>query len=258
MLVEQRHDIGASAIEATIEKPVSGRIIGFMGPLMRLYRICSTPVSLERQRAIAGVVNDAKRIYPSLAVLVVGSLAYGMSVEDSDIDLGITTTRKDVAASDLVLKNLGGQLPPGVKVKLETKIHPGDITTIRGDLALLRKYPLITEAGAILLHGHSLVVTRDFFVQLSTSGLLFGFPVDRIQRKLDKEYSNFATLKTMVKGHKTWAVWYHFEWEKPHYEDRLLSSPAFITLGKRRQKTFLAKIAAEEERLKAFLKQSNE
>lgn len=166
----------------TGERCVSkGRLTGFMAPLMRLYRCCPTKVSLEREKVITDVVTDLNMEFGGLGVLIMASLAYGMSIPESDIDLAILTTSENQEASNAFLQELSRQLS-GVKIHIQFDAE--NLGNIQKVLDFLTKKPGAAEKDIVASCGQNTTEIIDFFVMIKKGGLFFGYPVDWLTRRI--------------------------------------------------------------------------
>lgn len=231
-----------------------GKVVGYLSPLINLYRTCQTQTSEEREAVVADVFGKVRQKHSNLGILIKGSLAFGTSIPSSDVDIDILLARDDYAA----LKALEGELRmrlPGVKSQVVSEIISFNVDIAEKTLSRLEEKPELSDIELCTDPGPTTLTIRDFCADLFFGGLYFGPPPEPLLERADEvaKLSPLLYLRLLEARQKGLQIDYYEKFLKERYLTRLKESERFQGLSTQAQEDLLGEIEETENRLRPTL-----
>lgn len=216
-------------------KRIEGHLLGAMSPLMSLFRTCQTRVSRERELMVGEIFSGLRE--GDWSLLITDSLAYGMSIPESDVDFELIDTTESSRVIE-VFKGRLANLLPGVELQFCGSHNLEEIGRV---ISFLEENPEASDDDDVACEMGTVGV-KDFMSTMTHGGLLLGDESEIVSlwqraRKLGATSSllNQEGIRRILLSNNRAII-------KDRYLGRLKDSEGFKRLDLKAQKDLLAKI----------------
>ncbi|PIS08965.1 hypothetical protein COT75_03825 [Candidatus Beckwithbacteria bacterium CG10_big_fil_rev_8_21_14_0_10_34_10] len=247
--------------ERKTQLPGNGKLIGCMSPFISLYRSCETPISKERLELIVPIALEFEKEFGS-GILVADSLAYGMSIPKSDLDLVVLNSadlrKTEIKASHKFLLEMLTDSFPEVKIQVDGDYPPShNPEEIESTICFLENNPQFSKQQESELFqewftGKENALSEFIPDVLLDGGLYFGPDIQPLMNRIETTTLTCPFLSEEIKTSQQYMVRYYFRFLQNRYLNRLKQSVTYQKLLPDKQQELLKNITTMEGHLRLF------
>jgi hypothetical protein len=204
----------------------SPHFVGYLAPLLQETWKFATPYSVQRLSVLTDIVTELNTRSP-FSVLIIDSLAYGLSLSGSDLDF-VTFESKYTYQFRL-------RVAERLRTVRHHQAYATEVEQIREDLAFIQQSPnTLSRSDFESNRQHSLVYLEDFYHCLYTGGILLGedhYPLIKMIEETAKVSAllHSVTISKQLQHIVTTANYFHRE-QKNRYLLRLHKTAPYLQL----------------------------
>jgi hypothetical protein len=229
----------------SLDRPTP-HFVGFTKPLMSETWEFATEINLHRLRVLTDIVTEINTNSP-LSVLIVDSLAYGLTLRTSDINFHtfIPGDEEEMASYEFRMKI--AQRLQGIQ---HHHFSTSNTQQIQDDLAFIQVAPeSLTAKDFQMQRRHTLLELSDFYHELFVGGILLGtdysFLIDTIREIAKTSKLLHSATVAREQEYRARSTTYFHTRRKRAYMTRLQKSdPTYLSLSGEKKREKVARVEA--------------